>query len=326
MRVSVVMTVLNEAASLPAVLATLAAQTRGPDEVVVVDGGSRDGTVATLRGYQGPLALTVLERPGANISQGRNAAIAAATGEVIAVTDAGVRLDATWLAALVAPFAHDPTTQAVAGFFRSDPVTLFEAVLGATTLPVERDVRSETFLPSSRSVAFGKAVWERAGGYPEWLDYCEDLGFDLAGLRLGGRFAWAPQAVAHFRPRPTLAAFCRQYCRYARGDGKAGLWRKRHAIRYGAYTGGLALAWLALSMPVLWLLLMAAGLASVATPISRLLPRLPDYPPWQWPYALALVPLIRLSGDLAKMAGYPAGVLWRRSNKIPSLQGRGGGG
>ncbi len=317
MRVSVVMTVLNEAASLPAVLATLAAQTRPPDEVVVVDGGSRDGTMAALRSYQGPPSLTVLERSGANISQGRNAAIAAATGEVIAVTDAGVRLDATWLAALVAPFEAGPATQAAAGFFRSDPATLFEAVLGATTLPAERDINPETFLPSSRSVAFTKAVWQQAGGYPEWLDYCEDLVFDMAVRRLGVRFAWAPQAIAHFRPRPTLTAFYRQYYRYARGDGKANLWRKRHAIRYATYAAGLVLASLALSMPALWLALITGGLGYLATPVRRLLPRLPHYPPWQWPYALALVPVLRLTGDLAKMAGYPAGALWRRSHKNP---------
>jgi len=48
MRVSVVLTVLNEAASLPALLDSLAAQTRPPDEVVVCDGGSTDGTPSLL--------------------------------------------------------------------------------------------------------------------------------------------------------------------------------------------------------------------------------------------------------------------------------------
>jgi len=33
--------------------------------------------------------VRVIERPGSNISQGRNAAIAAASGDVIASTDAG---------------------------------------------------------------------------------------------------------------------------------------------------------------------------------------------------------------------------------------------
>lgn len=305
------MTVLNEAGSLPGVLATLAGQTRPPDELVVVDGGSRDGTVELLRSHAGPAPVRVIERPGANISQGRNAAIAAATGDIIAVTDAGVRLERGWLEAITAPFAADPPAQAVAGFFRSDPANLFEAVLGAATLPVERDVDPASFLPSSRSVAFRKSVWERSGGYPEWLDYCEDLLFDFAVLRLGVRFAWAPQAVAHFRPRPTLGAFYRQYYRYARGDGKANLWLKRHLIRYTVYLGGAIAVVAAVAVPALWAPLLLAGLAYLATPVRRLRPWMRGRPALQWLPALGLVPVIRLTGDMAKMAGYPVGVWWR---------------
>ena len=38
-----------------------------------------------------------------------------------------------------------------------------------------------------------------------------------------------------FVPRESLRSFWTQYYRYARGDGKADLWRKRHAIRYATY-------------------------------------------------------------------------------------------
>ena len=86
MRVSVIFTVLNEAGALPRLLDSLAAQTRQPDEVVVCDGGSHDGTLDLLRAEE-RLPLRVIESPGANISRGRNVAIAAATGDVIACTD-----------------------------------------------------------------------------------------------------------------------------------------------------------------------------------------------------------------------------------------------
>lgn len=309
--VSVVLTVLNEAASMPAVLATLERQTRVPDEVVVVDGGSRDGTLELLQGYAGPLPLVVVSRPGANISQGRNAGIRAAGGEVVAVTDAGVRLEPQWLAALTAPFDADPPAQAVAGFFQSDPANLFEVVLGATTLPDHADIAPERFLPSSRSVAFRKEVYDRTGGYPEWLDYCEDLLFDMAVLEQGVQFAWAPQALVHFRPRPNLRSFYVQYYRYARGDGKADLWLKRHLIRYGTYVGGAVGLALAPRFPITLLLLLLGGLAYVATPARRLGRPMHGRPWWQWAPALALVPAIRLVGDVAKMVGYPVGVWWR---------------
>src|SRR3972149_5764428 len=101
MKVSLISTVLNDARSLPTLLDSIAAQTRQPDEVVICDGGSTDGTLALLRNEK-RFPLRVIERPRANISQGRNAASEAAAGEVIASADAGVRLDPQWLEKLMA--------------------------------------------------------------------------------------------------------------------------------------------------------------------------------------------------------------------------------
>jgi glycosyltransferase involved in cell wall biosynthesis len=200
--VSLIMTVRNEAGSIGAVLESLRTQTRPPDEVVIVDGGSTDDTPAVIRAWATGAGWPVrlIEQPGANISEGRNAAIAAAAGPIIAATDAGVRLPADWLATLVAPFAG-PGGDAVdvaSGFFAPDPQTPFERAMGATVLPVVGDIKPEQFLPSSRSVAFRKTAWATAGGYPEWLDYSEDLIFDLALRAAGCRFVFVPEAVALF--------------------------------------------------------------------------------------------------------------------------------
>ena len=107
MRVTVISTVLNEGEAIRRLLDSLLAQTRRPDEVVIVDGGSRDNTVAVIQEYAGRLPLRVLVEPGANISRGRNVAIAAATGEVIASVDAGVWLEPQWLEKLVEPLMAD---------------------------------------------------------------------------------------------------------------------------------------------------------------------------------------------------------------------------
>ncbi len=333
-RVSVICTVLNEGEAIRRLLDSLVSQTRQPDEVVIVDGGSRDHTVAVIQEYAGRLPLRVLVEPGANISRGRNMAIAAAAGELIAATDAGVWLEPEWLAKLVLGIRYSlgsepiPSPECpkqrgtlspisvVAGFFVPDSQTVFEIAMGATVLPVAEEIKPETFLPSSRSVAFRKTAWTAAGGYPEWLDYCEDLVFDFRLREVAGPFVWAPEAVAHFRPRGTLKAFFKQYYRYARGDGKADLWRLRHAIRYVIYLialpGLIALA--ALHHP-LWLLVLLAGiLAYCRTPLRRLWPRLATLAPVERVKAIALVPAIRAVGDAAKMLGYPVGWAWRLRN------------
>jgi glycosyltransferase involved in cell wall biosynthesis len=315
MFVSVICTVLNEGESIRALLGTLQAQTRPADEIVFVDGGSRDNTVAVLREYEDRLPLRVVVAPRANISRGRNIAVATARGDIIASCDAGVRLEPQWLAELVRPIEAGQA-EVTAGFFVSDPRSTFEVALGATTLPDVEDIDPATFLPSSRSVAFTRAAYERAGGYPEWLDYCEDLIFDLRLRDEVGRFAWAPGAVAHFRPRGSAKGFARQYYRYARGDGKADLWRKRHAIRYGTYLVALpVLLALALFHRPWWLLALLGGAAGYCkTPYRRLAKRLPAMEPREQARAIALVPVVRVIGDVAKMAGYPAGWVWRLKN------------
>ena len=305
MRVTVISTVLNEGEAIRRLLDSLLAQTRRPDEVVIVDGGSRDNTVAVIQEYAGRLPLRVLVEPGANISRGRNVAIAAATGDVIASVDAGVWLEPQWLEKLVrtarisewqianqqianrrsrsdglsgSAFAirhplHSPS--AVAGFFVPDVHTTFEIAMGATVLPTVDEIKPESFLPSSRSVAFTKEAWAAAGGYPEWIDYCEDLIFDFRLRDVAGPFAWAPEAVAHFRPRGSLKAFFKQYYRYARGDGKADLWRKKHLIRYVTYLVILPclLALSLLHSPGWWFVLLAGVMFYCATPYRRLRPQ-----------------------------------------------------
>ena len=312
--VSVIATVLNEAATLDALLTGLAAQTRPPDEVVIVDGGSTDGTWEHMQNLAqaATLPLTALARPGTNIAQGRNAAIAAAQGELIAVADAGVRLEPDWLEHLIAPFESQDPPDVVSGFFLPDPRSTFELALGAITLPRLDEVDPATFHPSSRSVAFRRAAWEAVGGYPEWLDYCEDLLFDFALRDAGYRFTFAPRALVHFRPRRNLRAFFRQYYRYARGDGKADFWRYRHLVRFGTYTAGLIVLVLAVLVSSLWWLAVAAGLAGLLlAPIRRLLPLLRGRPRREQLIALAWAPLVRVTGDVAKMLGYPVGVVWR---------------
>jgi glycosyltransferase involved in cell wall biosynthesis len=338
--VSVIATVKNEAPTVHRLLDSLAAQTRPPDEVIIVDGGSTDDTMEVLEEYAagGALPLKVLVHPGTNISQGRNAAIAEATGEIIASTDAGVRLSPHWLEELTKPFEEKEEKRkiseirvirgkeelyVVSGFFAPDPQSVFETALGSTVLPVLADVNPEKFLPSSRSVAFRKAAWERVGGYPEWLDYCEDLVFDFK-LRELGPFAFAPRALTYFRPRKSLSTFFQQYYRYARGDGKADLWRLRHAIRYSTYLIAIpAIFLLGLwRTPLWWLLFLVGGAVMFWTPYKRLWPMIQGYGFVDKVKAILWVPIIRVTGDVAKMLGYPVGVLWRLRQHRVSLKMR----
>lgn len=315
MKVSIIATVKDEGEALRPLLDSIIDQTRQPDEVVICDGGSADETLSVLAEYRQWLPLRIVVAPGSNISQGRNRAIAEATGDVIAATDAGVVLSPHWLEAIVVPFA-DESIQVVSGWFEADPYTDFEVVMGATVLPSRDDVNPATFLPSSRSVAFRKSAWATVGGYPEWLEHSEDLVFDMALREQFGPFAFAPDAVTYFRPRSSLRAFYRQYYAYARGDGKANLWPRRHIIRYATYLLALPmiLRWIWREKWFGWVLLALGVGAYSRRPAERLWANTWGWRPPARARAFALIPIIRLTGDVAKMLGYPAGLWWRLRN------------
>ncbi len=320
--ISLIATVLNEGDNIHHLFDSIKRQTRRPDEIVIVDGGSDDDTLAIMQGYAEDLPLRIFVAPGCNISQGRNRAIAEARGDIIAVTDAGVRLAEAWLEEITASLLDDAALNVVGGFFHADPQSAFETALGATTLPLAREIQAATFLPSSRSIAYRKSAASAIGGYPAWLDFCEDLVFDLRLRETGGPFAFAPGALVYFRPRPGLRQFFRQYYLYARGDGKANLWLKRHLIRYLTYfalTPAIFIAGAVMS-PAFWLLYLLGAADYLYQPYRRLptvMRRAPNRSWNVWLFCIVMIPLIRLTGDLAKMIGYPVGWRWRLANRPP---------
>lgn len=320
--ISLIATVLNEADNIRYMLESIGAQTRQADEIIIVDGGSSDKTLAILESYTDKLPLKVFVEAGCNISQGRNRALKEAQGDIIAVTDAGVRLSDTWLEQITQPLLDNPEVNVVGGFFQADAQSRFEVALGATTLPLQDEIEANTFLPSSRSIAFRKQASDAIGGYPEWLDYCEDLIFDIRLQRSNPPFVFAPSAMVYFRPRSSLWKFFKQYFLYARGDGKADLWRKRHLIRYMTYLLIFPAVFLlgALIHPLLWGLYLIGGVVYLYQPYRRLpqvMQTAPDSSILTWLYCILMIPMIRVVGDVAKMIGYPLGWRWRVAHNPP---------
>ena len=310
MLISLVCTVKNEADNIARLLDSMLAQTRCADEIVVNDCGSTDNTAALVQDYIARGAAIRLVAGGFNISSGRNSAIAHANGPIIASTDAGLTLDPHWLARIVAPIEADEA-DLVAGFYQAAPQTALEMAIGATNYPNADEIDPARFLAAGQSVAFRKTVWERVGGYPEWLDHCEDLVFDRAALAAGFRGTAALDAVVHFRPRSSLGALARQYFFYARGDGMANLWPRRHAIRYATYLAAFVIIRLSRRFPALLVLLALGGAAYTRQPYRRLWRTSGEFSLPKRLLLLALPPVVRVVGDCAKMLGYPVG-WWRR--------------
>ncbi|MGH2691776.1 MAG: glycosyltransferase [Actinomycetota bacterium] len=299
MKVSLIATVKDASPFVEEFLASVEGQTRAPDEVVIVDGGSTDGTIETLR--ERPW-VTLLDEPGANIARGRNLAIAKASHDVIAVSDADCVLASDWLERIVEPL--EAGADVSMGLYEPLATSFFEACAAAVGIKDRDEIRPETYMPSARSVAFFRQVFEEAGGYPEWLDIGEDMYLNRRWRAQGVRMKLAGGAVVYRRPRAGPRAYWRQFTAYAEGDARGGMYTERHAARFVSY-GGLAIALASRSRA-----LKAAALALAATraarPVQRAWGRMP--PGSSRIAAMLAVPALMGFTDLAKMAGYLRGL------------------
>ena len=121
MRISLVIPVRNDAEELAECLRTAAAQTRPPDEILVVDNGSDDDPAAVARRF----GASVLAEPEPGIWPAAARGYDAATGDVIARCDADCRLPPDWLARIERRLEKRPDRVAITGpgrFYDLSPV------------------------------------------------------------------------------------------------------------------------------------------------------------------------------------------------------------
>ena len=224
MKVVLISTVFNEGEDLLAWAAALRQQTRPPDEFVIVDGGSTDGTPERLRqafaGGGFPAPKIIGEK--CNIARGRNLAIKNSTAEIIVSIDGGSLAEPTWLEKLVAPFFARPEIQIVGGWSRLQVTTPFgQRMRGFIEMPRDAFVAGGPCHTSSRNIAFLRSAWQTVGGYPEWLTLAgEDLLFNCNLEIADVRSCYEPAAVVSWDGRPDLKSYLRLFYRnsYALGE------------------------------------------------------------------------------------------------------------
>jgi glycosyltransferase involved in cell wall biosynthesis len=232
--VSVIATVLNEVQDIRRLVPSLMGQVPPPAEVVIVDGGSTDGTwewlVDAARGHPNlrPIRDEIcnLKRCSGPISKGRNVAIAAAASPVIACADASCTYAPDWLARITAPLIAGTAQYALGGscMDTTDP-TVWD-LASAHFFGVRLSAAAPTKSCTARSMAFTKELWQRIGGFPESVFFGEDTLFDLEARQLT-KPAFVERAKALYRPQYTFGSACRQLGRYAISDGVLGVRRTR---------------------------------------------------------------------------------------------------
>lgn len=212
MKVTLITTCLNEIDNIEKFLTSVVNQSKLPDEFIIVDAGSTDGTINVIKKFRKKYKwIKLIVRKGVSRGKGRNLAIEKAKNEIIAVTDAGCILEKNWLKSITAPFKKG--YDVVVGYYKPFYENDFQFFCGQLLVPEKLN----TVRISSRSLAFKKMVWKETGGYEENVDVGEDTLFHWKLLRKKFRIKFKKNAIVYWIMPKNSRELFRKFFNYGAG-------------------------------------------------------------------------------------------------------------
>jgi GT2 family glycosyltransferase/sugar lactone lactonase YvrE len=217
-RVSVVVCAYNAAATIDECLTSLEALDYPDVEVIVVNDGSRDDTATIARRHP---RVRVISVPNGGLSAARNIGLAEATSEIVAYTDADVRVDPAWLTYLVQPMlTSDVAGSGGPNVVPPDDPFVAQCVARAPGGPthVLLDDRIAEHVPGC-NMAFRREALLAIGGFnPVYVRAGDDVDICWRLQAKGQRIGFAPAALVWHRHRASVRGYWRQQVGYGEGE------------------------------------------------------------------------------------------------------------
>jgi succinoglycan biosynthesis protein ExoA len=229
MTATVIIPTLNEIAQIDVLLTQLLAEPADVvGEILVADGGSRDGTREVVADFaKRSSRVRLIDNPERIQAAGVNLAVAAADWRfhTIIRVDAHALYPADYVARLLASLDATGADSVVVrlttkghGGFQSAVAIAQNSRIG-TGGSAHRMAGASTWVDHGHHAAFRRTLFEQAGGYDTSFEANEDAELDARLRGLGGRIWLDATIPVIYYPRVTIRGLARQYFRY--GSGRA---------------------------------------------------------------------------------------------------------
>lgn len=308
MKISFIATVFNEEENIDILMRSLLGQTKIPDEVIIIDGGSHDTTVERIKSYSREfehkkVRFVLLTKKG-NRSVGRNEAIKLSAGNIVVCSDAGCILDKKWVEFITDPYLTGKA-DVVAGYYKGKSNNVFQKCLIPYVLVMPDKVDPNNFLPATRSMAFRKLIWEKIGGFPEKYSHNEDYVFAHRIKKLGTNIIFEKNAIVEWVPPSTFIDAFKIFFRFALGDAEARIFRPKVVFIFLRYILGILLLFYAIikSVNVLLIIVFALIIFYCIWAVAKSYKYIKDV------RATLILPILQIGSDFAVMIGTIVGLI-----------------
>ena len=319
--VSFVVPVRNGASLIRETIDSIRSQADGrPIEIIVVDDGSFDGSVAVVEELARAHPIHLLRRHGSGAAAAINAGIKAARYPIICQVDQDVRLENGWMHVLTAAL-DDPAVAAAQGYFATDP----RASLPARVMGLDLEQRYAAIDGDTDHVCTGNAAYraealDRGGLFDESLGYGYDNDMSYRLREAGYTLRLCPGARSFHRWRDGIGGYLQQ--QYGFGYGRIDLVAK-HPDRFAGDRVSpaammihpivmfAALVTLAFGLPAIGLALIGALALERLVAGRQAARRFGDRAAW-------LFPVFHLLRDLAWVAAIGVWLLRRLAGRAPA--------
>ena len=222
--ISVILPVLNEESHLEgAVLSVLSQDYRGPLEIILALGPSRDRTneIATKLASQDN-RVKLLDSPTGKTAAGLNLALAASKSPVVVRVDGHAQIPKNYIS-LIVEILNKTGAVNVGGVMAAVGTTAFErAVAGAMRSPL--GVGASRFHTGGEAGevdtvylgAFRREALVAIGGFDERFTRAQDWELNFRLRENGGVIYFDPRLHVTYRPRSSVSALAKQYFEYGR--------------------------------------------------------------------------------------------------------------